>query len=331
MGGNLYKVQRVSRERYDEIVSTLIPVLDKHFGNYYRMPKPYRNKVDYGDVDIILDAGFLVNKKWLQPVLDDLGNPPFKKVRNVTSLHYMDFQVDFFCAGTARFETTYQFMCYNILGNLIGRMFHKFNLKYGEHGLSYVLRGFNNHISKEIILTRDMRKIFEFIDLDRDRWERGFDDLQDIFDYVIGSKYFCSNSYSLDYFNVRKRAGERPDFNTFLDYLHDNGIEKNYPFNKDKSVYVPMIQEAFPKSNLVNKVAAHEELQMNLEMASQKFNGRIVMQIIQDISGKKLGQFIGEFKNLKGGKDFVNYALGTDEKKIKEDILQYYVTNFIKV
>jgi hypothetical protein len=326
MGGNLYKVTRITKERYKEIEAILIPILNKHFGDYYRIPIPYHNKATYGDVDIILDAGYLLNKKWEEPLFVDLDNPQVKKIRNVISVLYMDFQVDFFCVGTSRFHSTYNFMCYNILGNLIGRLYHKFNLKYGEDGLHYVLRGYNNHSSYEVLLTRNMRSMLEFVDLSYERWLMGFDDLKDIYDYVIGSKYFCSNSYSLDYFNVRKRATERPDFNKFLDYLHDNKIEKNYPFDKNKEVYIPLIDQAFPDARLPERFAQHTLEQIKLEAMSKKFNGRIIMELIPTLRDKSLGIFIGHYKTAKG-ENFDTFVLDTEQQAINNDILNFYNDN----
>jgi len=322
MGGNLYKVQRVSRERYDEIVASLKPVLDKHFGDYYRIPIAYHEKSSYGDVDIILDAGFLLNKKWEGPLLKDLGDVEVKKVRNVTSVLYMNFQVDFFCVSTSRFISTSNFMNYNIFGNLIGRIYHKFNLKYGEDGLKYVLRGFNEHISKEIVLSRDMKKMLEFLELSYDRWTVGFKNLNEIFEYVIGCKYFCSNSYSEDYFNVRKRATERPDFNSFLDYLKQNNIDKNYPFEKNKEIYLPMINDYFPESNLVEKYKAHVKLQEKLKTIHDKFNGKIIMELLP-LEGKELGQFINSYKEHKGD-DFERYILESNQGLIEFSIKNHY-------
>lgn len=325
MGGNLYKVNRVNRARYDEIVNSLLPVLDKHFGDHYRIPIAYHHKPDFGDVDIILDAGFLQDKDWLSPVLADLGSPFHKQIRNVVSLNYMNFQVDFFVAPTTRFHSTYNFMCYNILGNLIGRLYHKFNLKYGEQGLEYVLRGYNNHISKEIIVSRDMRTMLEFVDLSYERWLMGFDSLKDIFDYVIDSKYFCSKSYNLDFFNVKKRKFERPDFNTLLDYIHDNKIEKNYSFDPDKDKYLPMIDEYF-KTNLTEKYQHHIDLSARLKVVAEKFNGRIVGELIPELKQKELGSFINEFRSLYG----VDYLYDATPKLIESEILSVYRNIFLK-
>src|SRR5579859_6253679 len=118
MGGNLFKVGRITKERYFEIIEVLKPILIKHFGSNYRIPIAYRNKFDYGDADIILNATPLQNKNWLEPLLDDMSivngeKVQHMKVRNVYSTLFMNFQVDFFLLGESRFEMTYHFMSYN--------------------------------------------------------------------------------------------------------------------------------------------------------------------------------------------------------------------------
>jgi hypothetical protein len=320
MGGNLFKAGRVTKERYEEILATLIPVLDKHFGNSYRIPRPYRDKADYGDVDIILDAGAVRTQfDWFDSLCDELGVEETHRVRNVLSMLYMNFQVDIFMTPTSELESSANFMSYNILGNLVGRIYHKFNLRYGEAGLFYVLRGFTNHISKEIIVTRDMNKILSFVGLSYDRWKEGFNNVEEIFEYVIESPYFCSNSYSPEFYNVRKRANERPDFVKFLDYLEVNKIEKNFPFEKPKEQYLGMIDFYF-KTDLKS---AHEKhlRQERLKQVAEKFNGRIIMELL-NIEGKELGAFIGNYKNgFQDETTFEDFILNASQKEIEQDIL----------
>jgi hypothetical protein len=323
MGGNLFKIDRISKQEYFNIVDSLRPVLNKHFGDNYRIPTAYRNKMDYGDVDIIVDAGILINNNtWRKEICADLGVTQTQLGRNVFSMLYQNFQVDIFLVGTNKLETCNNFMSYNILGNLIGRIYHKFNLRYGEDGLFYVLRGYNNHISKEIIVSREMKDILEFVGLSYERWVLGFDKVEDIFEYVISSKYFCSNSYDLKYFNVQKRANERPDFNKFLDYISERNIEKNYPFNKEKEVYLPMIDEYF-WTDLQSKYKEHVKKQEKLQIVSQKFNGKIVMELIPYLKDKELGNFITTYKESLGS-NYVDEVLKMTQEEVNKNILNHY-------
>lgn len=327
MGGNLYKTGRITKERYLEILSSLLPILDRHFGKHYRIPVAYRSKPDYGDVDIIVDATFVRNKEWLEPLIEDLEmanrkQVEVKKVRNIVSVLYMNFQVDFFLLGESMFEMTYHFMSYNILGNLLGRIFHKFNLKYGEDGLKYVLRGYNDRVSKEIYLSRDMKQILGFLDLSYDRWAEGFDEVEEIFNYVINCKYFTSNSYDEKYFNVRKRATERPDFNKFLDYLKKNGIEKNYSFYKEKELYIPMIEKYFPESKLSEKYKIHLFNQKIAKEVAEKFNGRTIMRVLNVTDGTIVGDRIGKIK-AHYGDAFEDFILKSTQEEIDAMIKQF--------
>lgn len=322
MGGNLFKAGRISSNEYCEIIDSLLPVLKEHFGDRFRIPVAYRNKKDYGDVDIIVDAGILINRpNWKAELNADLGVTQVHSVRNVHSMLYRNFQTDIFLVGTNKLETCYNFMSYNILGNLIGRIYHKFNLRYGEDGLHYVLRGYNNHISKEILVSRDLRDMLLFLGLSYKRWEDGFTDVEEIFEYVIECPYFCANSYDPKYFNVQKRAAERPDFNRFLDYLDEKKIDKNYAFDKNKDVYIELIDGYF-HTDLRSKYNAHVERQRILMQVSKKFNGRIVMELV-GLNGKELGEFIGVYKNFYS-EDFEPYILKTSQEEINENIILLY-------
>ena len=325
MGGNLFKAGRVTKERYEEILVSLIPVLDKHFGKHYGIPRPYKDKADYGDVDIILDAGFVGNKlDWFKKICEELGVVETHNVRNVRSMLYKNFQVDFFMTKTSEMESSINFMSYNILGNLLGRIYHKFNLRFGEAGLFYVLRGFRNHISKEIIVTRDMHKILLFLGLSYERWKQGFNNVEEIFEYVIESPYFCSNSYSSEYYTIRKRANERPDFNKFLEYIETNKIDKNFPFERPKEQYLGMI-DLFFKTDLTSAHDKHVLRQEKLQKISEKFNGKIVKDLL-NIDGKEIGVFLEKYKS--GFKDedaFGDFILIATQKEIEQDILLHAI------
>lgn len=322
MGGNLFKVGRVSREEYFDILKSLKPVLDKHFGDHYRIPVAYRNKKDYGDVDIIVDAGILVNRpNWKAELNTDLGVTQVHSVRNVHSMLYRNFQTDVFLIGTNKLDMCYNFMSYNILGNLIGRIYHKFNLRYGETGLYYVLRGFNNHISKEILVSRNMQDILTFIGLSYERWVEGFDDVEEIFEYIMTSKYFCSNSYDLKYYNIQKRATERPDFNKFLDYIHERNIVKNYPFEPNKEIYLDKIDDFFG-TDLRSEYEKHEEKKKIWAEVAKKFSGKLVMELTK-LNGKPLGDFIVKYKDFYGD-DFNDWIIRTPQEEINENILLLY-------
>lgn len=74
MGGNLLRLGRISKGEYIRIETELRDYLERTFGERYRIPRYYRGKPDFGDMDIILsDAA--VESDWhalQQSILHDL-------------------------------------------------------------------------------------------------------------------------------------------------------------------------------------------------------------------------------------------------------------------
>ncbi len=112
--------------------------------------------------------------------------------------------------------------------------------------------------------------------------------------------------------------------------MKENKIEKNYPFDKDKLKYVPMIHEAFPESNLETRVADHLYRQNIHKEVSEKFNGKIIMNLL-NIEGKELGKFINDYKEWMVGEDGLNeFILNSSQDIIEMSIVEYFDYHFIK-
>ena len=109
------------------------------------------------------------------------------------------------------------------LGNLMGRICHRvFGLKYGFTGLRYVVRAEDGVTKRgEIHLSRDPRRIFAFLGFDFDRYLEGFKELEDIFEFVVDSKFFSPNMFVREHLTGKnkKRSVKRSTFSRFLDYV----------------------------------------------------------------------------------------------------------------
>jgi hypothetical protein len=141
---------------------------------------------------------------------------------------------------------------------------------------------------------------------------------------VIESPFFCSNSYDPVYYNVRKRANERPDFVKFLDYLEKNKIEKNYPFLRPKEIYLEPI-DLFFGTDLKSAYEAHVIKQERLNKVRERFNGGLIMNLLK-IEGKELGSFINSYKNrFTTEEEFEDFILNASDRQIEQDILLFDV------
>jgi hypothetical protein len=320
MGGKLFNLPRMPRAEYLLLEHEMRLYLDKKLSGEYLIPRAYGNKPDFGDMDIIIPS-FPEWGSVRQEIIDELGIAQHRSAGHVYSTVYKGLQTDFFTTPKKYLEGTYTFMSFNDLGNFIGRMCRRFNLKYGEEGLSYVYRrSSNENYKRDLELTRDFRKICTFLGLDYDVWVKGFDSLEHLYTWTIQSPYFSVTPYLDDIKGILKgRTQERTTVTKFVSWLGENNISQRPEF-AERSYYLPMILEYFPEANLQEQLQQeHLEEQRDVEL-SRKFSGKLVMKLLPHLEGKELGSFIMNFKA--SFEDFETFVLSSSELEIEKKVLE---------
>lgn len=324
MGGNLFKLGRLPRAQYLEVESEVRTYLDRVIPDAYRIPRYYADKPDFGDLDVIV-CHERMTRPWGETrmqIVSDLGIERYKSTGAVFSTVFREFQVDFFSKGEDEFISTYNFLCFNDVGNLLGKMFRRFNLKYGERGLLYVYRGADEHYKRDILLTRDYRRIFAFLELPVAPWDEGFADLESMFRWVISSPYFSVEPYVERAATTERRRRQRKTFRAFVEFLERESVTAAYPYHQDRTRYIEMIAEAFPEVDLPAEIAAEDERGRRRAIMREKFNGRIVTGLIPELAGAELGRFIKAIKNH--APDFEDRILASEPDAIAAMIRDFY-------
>ena len=241
MGGSAmqnYGVERLTKEQYDEVLLALTPTLP-----YKTVAIPsYRAKESFGDCDLLTTATDEAFEKSLSKDFTLLGK---KKNGSVTSYalkygNFPPFQFDLIKAKEDSYEFNYNYLSYNDLGNLIGRVAAAFGFKFAHDGL-YILAWYSHKGEersvgrvKETGKTNDcaeykMEKLFisnfdqalEFLGFDSSHFAQGFNSVDDILDFVASSKYFCKDFFLFENRNhdQRKRDVKRPTYTKALEYF----------------------------------------------------------------------------------------------------------------
>jgi hypothetical protein len=155
---------------------------------------------------------------------------------------------------------------------------------------------------------------------------KGFDTLEEIFEYVINSDNFDSEMFKFENLKGidKKRNRKRGSYHLFLKYLEENNIQRKKYFNPDKSVYLTAIDFFFPEVKLKDKLRELKEKDNLNMLISQKFNGNIVMSWLPNLKGKELGNAISKFKNQFKGNDFKTFILNSDSQTIYKKFMQVY-------
>ena len=317
MGGNLFKLGRLPRADYKIIERELIQYLDQKLGKHYRIPRYYDDKPDFGDLDIVVSSA-AITSNWEQlrnEIIDDLGLTQHKATGAVFSTVYRNFQVDYFMRNHRYFESTYHFLCFNDIGNLVGKIFKRFNLKYGEQGLQYVFRRADNHYHKDLGVSLDIQKIFGFLKLDFDKWQQGFASKTEMFDWVVACPYFSVAPYEKLSKKMEQRLKERPTIQAFMEYLEQHKVTQTYDFAENRDEYLPMIDAYFPEANLPRFIEQEKEREKFILAIKSKYNGRIIMALFPELEGKALGTFMVAFQNL--WEDFLKAFYDMDAEAIE--------------
>lgn len=188
------------------------------------MPLSYRNKADHGDLDLVcigtIDA--------IRAAVRTKYNPTDEKSNgHVYSFGLDGAQVDMISTLSPSAQLMqYHYMCWNDLGNLMGRTARSMGFKYGHTGLSWVVR-VSDHIAQEVHISADADRIFEFLGYDPVTFHNGFDSLEDIYEYVTSSKYFNSLYYSVENRSHRDNARDRKrtTYQGMIKYIEQHSID----------------------------------------------------------------------------------------------------------
>jgi len=294
--------------------------LDGKLPGQYRIPRYYDDKADFGDMDVLVAS----RPDWDQvraEIVADLGITQIKSVGHVYSTVHRGLQTDFFAVPERYLDSMHDFMSFNDLGNLVGRICRRFDLKHGERGLAYVYRRASGNYTRDLELTQDFARVCQFLGLDHARWRTGFASLPAIFEWVIASPWFSVAPY-LDEPSgpIQRRVQLRPTVARFVEYLRERGIDKRVAY-EDRQAYLPMVIAAFPDADLAAQIERERAAEARQGALSARFNGKLVMRLVPGVEGKALGELIVRFKA--SFEDFDAWVLATPQEDIERAIVAF--------
>lgn len=96
------------------------------------------------------------------------------------------------------------------------------------------------NIVGEFTVSTDFNHILELLGVDKTVFYNGFDDLEDIFKFLVTSKYFDVGAFILENrpSESRYRDIRRPNYMRMLEWFNENNIQSNYDFGKQDHFYI---------------------------------------------------------------------------------------------
>lgn len=307
MGGKALSVEsvRLSASRYHCFEAELLTRIRQLLpGRRIEAILAYSSKASFGDMDVLIEGG-----QGFDPIAVGKALGATEIVRNgdVTSIGIeVDdgvFQVDLIKIPAASFEFAVRYFAYNDMGNLLGRVAHKFGAKFGHLGLLYPLRDPSNsdHLIAEVMITTDFSTALTLLGYNATLYEERhasgqFQTLDDIFQYVVSSPYVNRDIYLLDNRNYKSRTrdAKRRTYTLFLDWLKTQQGLHAYPWGAPGSAerltqrqsFLDVAFEAVPlfKQTYADAMEKHDQL----KRVKRYFNGDMV-SALTGLSGKELG------------------------------------------
>jgi len=306
MGGTALNVTttRLSREEYLRVQDEVVGILNSAGLSCRVTAIPaYNTKESFGDLDVLTSDKVSIEDitKVFNPTEIVVNGP-------CTSFDFQGFQVDLIYTPLEHFDFSLAYYSWNDLGNLVGRIFKKLGFKYGHKGLYYLLRvGKDHRVFREILVSRDLEKVLTFADLDYNKFQEGFNTLEDMFKWVSASKFFHKDIYLLHNRNHTSRARytKRKTGSDFLEWCRttENLNEYSWPSYKetDELVYVStksvFLEGAFwAFTGFPEEYLKAEFEYQSIEAAKQVLNGRVVSKLT-GLKVKELGVFMRRLGN----------------------------------
>lgn len=317
MGGNALDVEthRASPHHYLNVfVQVQHKILNKWPDAKLYLPRKHRYKQDHGDLDPLVRRDTVdLSRDWVQETfgVEDIhvndgvwtfgvGLPvPVSEVREISTL-----QVDLVTKRKEHWEAAKVFFDQSGLGNLMGKLARWLRYKWGFQGLRmpvYKEPDGNRSVKYgEYTLTRDPQEVFEFLGFDWKRFQEGFQDMDEIFEYVRSSEHFCKEPFMPENLTAdqKQRDRKRPVWDGFKRYLRDLDKLGRLPSKPDsrptQEEAVERAKEAFPHSNLHRDLEHDREFVELRERAKDTFTGRDPMEEF-GIEGEELGNMLSNF------------------------------------
>lgn len=280
---------RLTLSEFDRVQSAVISTLRELGIRSLTIPF-IKSKTDFGDIDIIvIDERIdkMDNNTCLSIIHDNIdkffcNDDLYIKNGDVVSILYEGkYQIDFIKVNADVAQYTQAYLSHNDLGNLLGRCIKRFNVTHAMDGLFYDHYMNNKAHRTRFLLSNDPHQVLRILGLDIEKFKSGFNTYEEMFDYVMSSKYFNPELFKFENLNNRNRVRDRKRkvYNMFLDYI-------NYDFKND---------------NVYDVVADYPWIPAKCEEYTTEYNRRAAIRnaipgpvVIErtGLTGKELGSFI---------------------------------------
>jgi len=314
-GGSLKNINciRINKELYENIKSNIIDKLSVYNNFVAIIEAP--EKESFGDLDLVyiekegLDIKEIVNNLFSPNEVFDNGNQ-YSFSYKINESDY--FQIDLIKVVDINMAQFY--FGYGGIGEIIGIALRNNNLVFGYDGI------WVNYVNKKIILLTEPEKICDFINLDYNKWKKGFKTKIDFYNWIIKCKYFNKDDFDINNFNsiYLSKYKKRSHFKNFVNFVNDLEMEPHEKINYSIDDYINM----FHKGNNMETI----DKQIYIErMHREKLSAQVFVLYTEP---KNINKYKNNFKEyISKNNDIDEWLINNDKEYISNQIKEYIINN----
>jgi hypothetical protein len=333
MGGHIYNFLRMPAAQYRERELQVLSILGQ-LGVHARVPRYIAEKPDFGDMDVVVRTNDIENlREGLLRYTTMAGKHVFTQATPATKTGFScamsDLQVDIIRATPMNVTRTVEYLSFNDLSNILGKIAVRMGCRYDHRGLHFIYRG-TGHFKREIQIAYTMNSVCEYLGLDPRPWQRGFQTFDEMFEWVTSSPFFSPEFVTGGGPAKVKRRRRRRTIAAFIDWLNERGMDR-----RETPPALPWLEQVYALDDLerfnepntletwLEQVRADE---VRAQKVAAKFNGRLVMELVPGLEGKRLGEFMTRMKAVQyltvGRIGFSEWVLSASPTDIETAILR---------
>lgn len=316
----------------------------------------YHDKQDFGDIDLLSTIDRQIFEKLVEKteninIVAKAEQFSYAIEFKLASDELVFVQVDYIKSNLEDFDFSKNFFAFNDLGNLIGRIAAQAGFSFGFDGLKrkiYVdnrgdiindlysneisvtslvenARLFKNELDRAIqkttiVVTKDFDKALKFLGFDVERFKQGFNNMNEVFEFVVSSTFFNKDAFLFENRNHKAHARDkkRSNYLAALEYFKNkkdrkkqlslSHMEKEFP--NFKTEYRDLEKQI--KSDFIDKMVFSND---NI-MVSLNYQGTLKnVNPFKEHLGSQEKQFVFYCENKSKNKLQVNVPLDSDGKR----------------
>lgn len=316
----------------------------------------YHDKQDFGDIDFLSTIDRQIFEKLVEKteninIVAKAEQFSYAIEFKLASDELVFVQVDYIKSNLEDFDFSKNFFAFNDLGNLIGRIAAQAGFSFGFDGLKrkiYVdnrgdiindlysneisvtslvenARLFKNELNRailktSIIVTKDFDNALKFLGFDVERFKQGFNNMNEVFEFVVSSTFFNKDAFLFENRNHKARARDkkRSNYLAALEYFKNkkdrkkqlslSHMEKEFP--NFKTEYRDLEKQI--KSDFIDKMIFSND---NI-MVSLNYQGTLKnVNPFKEHLGSQEKQFVFYCENKSKNKLQINVPLDSDGKR----------------